>query len=209
VQVAEEICFLDNLLDGRKLWLGLGRGASPREFTGLGLDMGESRDRFVEGAKILRLCLTEDKFSYAGGFYTLPQVTVRPRPRTPDIADRMYAGTGTNASLEVAANLGLKLMFVAAKPWDQCADDVRLFNGIRAEHGWEPIKPIVVAPTFCAATEEEAWEGAHRYLGNYLATSVKHYQIDQVYGLRMRPVWLSCLGEAMSDRWSRRRGGVR
>jgi alkanesulfonate monooxygenase SsuD/methylene tetrahydromethanopterin reductase-like flavin-dependent oxidoreductase (luciferase family) len=179
VQVAEEICFLDNLLDGRRLWLGFGRGASPREFTGLGLDMGESRERFVEGAEIVRRCLTEDKFSHQGTFYTLPEVTVRPRPRTPDIADRMYAGTGTGSSLEVAANLGLKLMFVAAKPWDLCAEDVRVFNGIRSERGWEPMKPIVVAPTFCAPTEDEAWDGAHRYLGNYLRTSVLHYQMDK------------------------------
>jgi alkanesulfonate monooxygenase SsuD/methylene tetrahydromethanopterin reductase-like flavin-dependent oxidoreductase (luciferase family) len=179
VQVAEQICFLDNLLDGRKLWLGLGRGSSPREFRGLGLEMGESRDRFVEGVNILRLCLTEDQFSYDGTFYTLPEVTVRPRPRTVDITDRMYAGAATNDSLEVSAHLGLKLMFVAAKPWEMCASDVRTFNGIRAGHGWEPIKPIVVAPTFCAASEEEAWEGAHRYLGGYLATSVKHYQMDK------------------------------
>ena len=40
VQVAEEISLLDNLLQGRKLNIGLGRGAGRVEFEGLRVPMG-------------------------------------------------------------------------------------------------------------------------------------------------------------------------
>jgi alkanesulfonate monooxygenase SsuD/methylene tetrahydromethanopterin reductase-like flavin-dependent oxidoreductase (luciferase family) len=179
VRVAEDVCFLDNLLKGRRLWLGIGRGASPREYAGLGIDQGESRDRFAEGVDILRLALTKDCFSYSGKHYNLPQVTVRPRPYTAGLADRLYAGVVTGPSLSITANLGLGLMFVAAGPWDQYAASLRKFNAIRAGHGWQPVNPIVVSMMYCAPTQAQAWEGAKRWIGQYSRTSNKHYLFDQ------------------------------
>jgi alkanesulfonate monooxygenase SsuD/methylene tetrahydromethanopterin reductase-like flavin-dependent oxidoreductase (luciferase family) len=179
VRVAEDICFLDNLLKGRRLWLGIGRGASPREYEGLGIQQGESRERFQEGVDILRLALTKDRFSYAGKHYTLPQVTVRPRPYTPDLVDRLYAGVVTGPSLSITANMGLKVMFVAAGPWEQFAASLRKFNAIRAEHRWDPVNPIVVSMMYCAPTQEKAWEGAQKWISQYSRTSNKHYLFDQ------------------------------
>ena len=67
VRLAEQICFLDNVLDeGRGLWLGVGRGTAPREYQAMGIDQNEARDRFKEGIDILRLALTEERFSYHG-----------------------------------------------------------------------------------------------------------------------------------------------
>jgi alkanesulfonate monooxygenase SsuD/methylene tetrahydromethanopterin reductase-like flavin-dependent oxidoreductase (luciferase family) len=178
VRVAEDICFLDNLLKGRRLWLGVGRGASPREYQGLGIDQGESRDRFAEGIDILRLAVTKNCFSYSGKHYNLPQVTVRPRPYTLDLAERLYAGVVTGPSLSITANMGLGLMFVAAGPWDTYAASLRKFNAIRAEHGWRPVNPIVVSMMYCAPTRTQAWEGAQRWIGQYSRTSNKHYLFD-------------------------------
>ena len=179
VRAAEDICFLDNLLKGRRLWLGIGRGASPREYEGLGIDQGESRDRFQEGVEISRLALREDCFSYAGKHYKLPQVTVRPRPYTPDLADRLYAGVVTGPSLSITANMGLKVMFVAAGPWEQFEASLRKFNAIRAEHRWPPVNPIVVSMMYCGPTQEKAWEGAQKWIAQYSRTSNKHYLFDQ------------------------------
>jgi alkanesulfonate monooxygenase SsuD/methylene tetrahydromethanopterin reductase-like flavin-dependent oxidoreductase (luciferase family) len=140
--------------------------------------MGESRDRFAEGTEILRRALTEPAFSFDGRFYRLPQTTVRPRPFSPDLVERMYAGVASASSLPIAARLGYKLMFVAAKPWEDAARDVEVFNDLRAVEGLPPMRPILVAPTVCSATEEQAWEQARRWIGGYLRTSVLHYQTD-------------------------------
>src|SRR6185436_3475113 len=52
MRVAEQISVLDNLSGGR-LILGMGRGAGKVEFDGFRLDMGESRERFVEAAQMV------------------------------------------------------------------------------------------------------------------------------------------------------------
>ena len=52
VRVAEQVSMLDHISEGR-LILGLGRGAGRIEFEGFGIDMGESRERFVEAAEIV------------------------------------------------------------------------------------------------------------------------------------------------------------
>jgi alkanesulfonate monooxygenase SsuD/methylene tetrahydromethanopterin reductase-like flavin-dependent oxidoreductase (luciferase family) len=180
VQVAEDICFLDNLVDGRrKLWLGFGRGSSPREFEGLGMDMSQARDRFAEGTEIVRRALCEDVFSFHGQFYRLPHTTVRPRPVSSDLTSRMYAGVSSPSSLPIAAGLGYKLMLVGARPWEDAAKDIATFNELRAAGGLAPMHPILVAPTVCASSDEAAWEQAERWIGGYLRTSVLHYQTDR------------------------------
>jgi alkanesulfonate monooxygenase SsuD/methylene tetrahydromethanopterin reductase-like flavin-dependent oxidoreductase (luciferase family) len=184
VRVAEELSFLDNMLRGRRLWIGVGRGSAAREYEGLGIDMNESRQRFQEGVDILRLALSQECFSCEGRHYRIKRGIVRPRPYSSDLLDRLYAGVTTSDSLAICARMGLKVMFVSAKPWTDCAADLETFNAIRAEQGWEPIKPIIVNMLYCAPTEADAWEGAVRYIGGYFATARKHYQTDDPHRLR-------------------------
>ncbi len=50
IRVAEQIALLDNLSGGR-LILGLGRGLARVEYAGFRVDMGTSRQRFIEYAR--------------------------------------------------------------------------------------------------------------------------------------------------------------
>ena len=52
IRAAEQIATLDQISDGRVI-LGIGRGLGRVEFEGFRLDMGESRGRFVETAKLV------------------------------------------------------------------------------------------------------------------------------------------------------------
>ncbi len=52
IRVAEQISLLDHVSNGRFI-LGIGRGAGRVEFEGFRVDMGESRERFVEAAQIV------------------------------------------------------------------------------------------------------------------------------------------------------------
>ena len=67
LRVAEELSVLDNLLKGRRIHVGVGRGSAPSEYRYLGIDQGEARERFKEGVDILRLALREECFSYEIG----------------------------------------------------------------------------------------------------------------------------------------------
>ena len=52
MRVAEEVSMLDNISNGRAIF-GIGRGLARVEFDGFGVDMGESRARFVESAEMI------------------------------------------------------------------------------------------------------------------------------------------------------------
>ena len=80
LRVAEEIAMVDNLLQGRRLFVGLGRGAARREFDPRRIPMGESRARFLEGLEIVRGALTQERFSYEGEHYSVAETSLRPRP---------------------------------------------------------------------------------------------------------------------------------
>ncbi len=90
VRVAEQFSLLDNLLQGRSLTLGLGRGAGRVEFEGFRIPMGEARERFAEAAEILRLALSQKRFSFSGKHYQIPEMTIRPQPYTKDLTNHMY-----------------------------------------------------------------------------------------------------------------------
>ena len=111
VVVAEQVSVLDNMLQGRKLTLGLGRGAAKREFDAYRIPMEESRDRFAESLDVLRMALSQEWFSYDGEFYHIPETTIRPRPRDPEgVVGRMRVAWTSTPTLPIAANAGLGML---------------------------------------------------------------------------------------------------
>ena len=66
LKLAENLAVLDNLLDGRKLNIGIGRGFAAREFNTLGIPYETSRGRMAECLEIVRLALTNEFFSFRG-----------------------------------------------------------------------------------------------------------------------------------------------
>jgi alkanesulfonate monooxygenase SsuD/methylene tetrahydromethanopterin reductase-like flavin-dependent oxidoreductase (luciferase family) len=90
VRVAEEIAMLDILLGGRKLFIGFGRGAGVDEFEGMRVPMSESRERFDEAVQIVKALLTQPTLEFAGKHFQIPKVSLRPRPLSGDLTDRLY-----------------------------------------------------------------------------------------------------------------------
>ena len=179
VVVSEQISVLDNMLQGRKLTIGLGRGAAKREFDAYRSPMGESRERFMESLGVVRKALTQEFFSHEGDFYTIPETTVRPRPRNPDaLVNSMRAAWISPETLEIAANAGLGMLFTNSKQWDQYQDDVKRFNEIRAERGWAPMQPTVVVNVACFDTEEEAWAVMLDHTREAQESVQRHYQFQ-------------------------------
>jgi alkanesulfonate monooxygenase SsuD/methylene tetrahydromethanopterin reductase-like flavin-dependent oxidoreductase (luciferase family) len=138
--------------------------------------MDESRDRFAEALDILRTALTNEWFSYDGRFYTIPETTIRPRPRNPEeLVGRMRVAWTSPQTLPIAANAGLGMLMTNQKQWEEYREDVRGFNAVRAEHGWAPIQPTVVVNVACFDTEAEAWDTILRHSVEAQLSVQRHY----------------------------------
>jgi alkanesulfonate monooxygenase SsuD/methylene tetrahydromethanopterin reductase-like flavin-dependent oxidoreductase (luciferase family) len=79
LRLAEQMALVDIISNGR-LDVGVGRGNRPMEFRGFHVPQEESHDRFDEAVEILRRAWTEERFSYDGRFFKVPEVSVIPKP---------------------------------------------------------------------------------------------------------------------------------
>src|SRR2546427_8520870 len=69
LRVAEEICMLDQLSNGR-LEVGVGRGISAHELTYYGVDPALAQAQYVEAFSILLAALTGKTLTFEGKFHT-------------------------------------------------------------------------------------------------------------------------------------------
>jgi alkanesulfonate monooxygenase SsuD/methylene tetrahydromethanopterin reductase-like flavin-dependent oxidoreductase (luciferase family) len=79
IRLAEQFALVDILSRGR-LDLGVGRGNRPTEFRGYHVPQEESRERFDETVEVMIKAWTEERFSHAGRFHTVPEASVIPKP---------------------------------------------------------------------------------------------------------------------------------
>jgi alkanesulfonate monooxygenase SsuD/methylene tetrahydromethanopterin reductase-like flavin-dependent oxidoreductase (luciferase family) len=79
IRLAEELALVD-ILSGGRLDVGVGRGNRPVEFEGLRVPQVENRERFEETLAIMVRAWTEERFSFEGRHFTIPEVRVIPKP---------------------------------------------------------------------------------------------------------------------------------
>ncbi|TSD40362.1 LLM class flavin-dependent oxidoreductase [Rhodococcus sp. KBS0724] len=179
--VIDQIAVLDNLLQGRQLTLGLGRGAGVREFDPFRVPMGEARDRFNESLEIMRKAMTNEWFSHDGQFYKIPETTIRPMFRNPErLMERMRVAWSSPETLPLTANNGLGMLMTNQKSWDAYKQDVADFNNIRIGNGQSITQPSVVVKVACFEDEAEAWELMRRHVPESTKSSKHHYQFGDV-----------------------------
>ncbi len=156
VRLIHQIAYLDILSNGRYQTIGLGRGVAKSEFDALGIPRETSMARFEETIEILELAFTQGRFSYDGEIFRIPEIEIRPAPKSRDLFSRLYGASATGPSLEMISRKGLKPLFVGNKPLSEAAKDVQKVNGIRAGVGLPPCQPKNILFTYCTATKEEA-----------------------------------------------------
>jgi alkanesulfonate monooxygenase SsuD/methylene tetrahydromethanopterin reductase-like flavin-dependent oxidoreductase (luciferase family) len=179
LRLAAEVAVLDILLNGRRLHLGLGRGTAKTEFDGFGVDRSNTRGLFAEALEVLRLALTRERFSFTGEYYSIPEVSVRPRPRSTDLVDHFLMAWGSPESLPIAAHAGLRPLFIPQRTWKEYSQQVREFNAIRASHGWAPVGATAAVWMYCAPSRSEADEQGMQYVTEYADSVRMHYLLDQ------------------------------
>jgi alkanesulfonate monooxygenase SsuD/methylene tetrahydromethanopterin reductase-like flavin-dependent oxidoreductase (luciferase family) len=179
VRVAEDASMVQHFLgDDRQLYLGVGRGLGRREFGGLGVEMEESRGRFVESWEIIRKALTSDRFSYEGEFYNVPESSLRPLLLNgQSIVDNAHCAWGSPSSVPIAAQLGLKPLVIPQKAWADYAEEVDTFTKVRAEAGYEPAPSKIVVYAYCHESDEVAFDHAKQYVTEYADSALRQYEI--------------------------------
>jgi alkanesulfonate monooxygenase SsuD/methylene tetrahydromethanopterin reductase-like flavin-dependent oxidoreductase (luciferase family) len=175
LHVAEDISVLDNLLQGRKFYIGFGRGASAKEYDPLGLEMAESRVAFLESLDVVRTALTKRRFSNKGQVWDISETSLRPSPRSDDLLDRMYCAWGSPQTLPIVAQAGLGLLIIPMKPWEDYGPEIDDYNTIRAANGYDHMAPVAVCWVYCHEDPEEAKTAAYAYMGNYWDSAARHY----------------------------------
>lgn len=161
LRFAQDIATLDVISEGR-LIVGVGRGYQKQEFDAYGLDIAESRERFVEGLDIARRAWSQDTVAYAGKFYTIPEVMVVPRPVQQPHPPIWMAVTHSPASVELAVQHRWGIFTVGSTffPAAPEADEnlITLYRTKMLASGAAPDDIIVVAArnAYVAPTQEAA-----------------------------------------------------
>jgi alkanesulfonate monooxygenase SsuD/methylene tetrahydromethanopterin reductase-like flavin-dependent oxidoreductase (luciferase family) len=179
VRVAEQLAMLDIFTGGRDLTLGFGRGAARVEFEGFRIPMGESRERFAEAAEVVRLALTNERFSFKGKYYSIPETSIRPHPARKNLTERFYGAIVSPETGEIMARAGMGMLVIPQKPWTEHRKDYDAYRASCERGGIEAKPPIVVCWVYCTDNEERAREGAVRWMGNYADSVLKHYEYDE------------------------------
>jgi alkanesulfonate monooxygenase SsuD/methylene tetrahydromethanopterin reductase-like flavin-dependent oxidoreductase (luciferase family) len=177
LRVAEKITLLDHLSGGRAA-LGLGRGLSRIEYGYFGIDMGESRARFDEGARMIVQALEKGWIEGSGPFYPQPRTEIRPRPLS-GFLDRLYCVGMSPDSVEQAALLGGRLMTFTQQLWEQYAEGpLRIYReSYRKHHGTPPPPPLTGDLVYCHRDAAVAEAKGLEYMTNYFLTIARHYEL--------------------------------
>jgi alkanesulfonate monooxygenase SsuD/methylene tetrahydromethanopterin reductase-like flavin-dependent oxidoreductase (luciferase family) len=176
IRVAEQVTVLDHLCDGRLIF-GIGRGLGRVEFEGFGVNQEESRERFVESAQMILDGLETGVCEFEGKYVHQTRRELRPRPFK-SFRGRTYAAAVSPESSEIMAKLGIGILIIPQKPWDQVATDLNNYRTVyQAVNGTDAPPPICAGWTFCDNDADRAREMAVKYIGGYWQTVLDHYEL--------------------------------
>jgi alkanesulfonate monooxygenase SsuD/methylene tetrahydromethanopterin reductase-like flavin-dependent oxidoreductase (luciferase family) len=179
VRVAEQISMLDIMAQGRSLTLGFGRGAGRIEFDGFRVPMSEARERFAEAAEIIKLALSQKRFSFNGKFFQIPEMSIRPQPLDKDLVNRMYGAIVSPETGDIMAKAGMGMLVIPQKPWEEHRKDYDAYQLSCERAGFKAKAPIAGCWVYCARTEREAMEAGRKWSKNYAESALNHYEYHE------------------------------
>ena len=186
LRVAEKIALLDQVAGGR-LRFGMGRGLSKREYSHFrGIRMDESRERFDEGAQMVKRALETGFIEGGGPHYPQVRTPIRPAPAR-SFDGRTYAVATSEDSLESAARLKAAMVMFADRSWSARLPQIETWRSrYRALHGEKPPPPLICDFVYCGDDERTAAERGPKYLATYLESVLEHYEImgDHFAGMK-------------------------
>ena len=148
------------------------------EFDAFRQDMADSRGRFIESAECVLNGLENGVCEYKGKFVNQPKAAIRPLPSA-SFKGRTYAAAVSPESIDIMAKLGIGLLVIPQKPWDQVENEIQNYNKVYKElNNEEPPAPLLAGWTICNDDHDTAQKLAKRYIGGYWQTVLDHYNFD-------------------------------
>jgi probable F420-dependent oxidoreductase len=173
LKLAEDVAVLDNLSGGRFVF-GVAPGYVSEEFAAHGVPREEKAGRFEEALDLLTLAWTEDTFSFAGRYYTVPECTVTPKPVQRPHPPIWYGVSGRR-SLQRAARRGAVLLASPRHGVAELREHYAIYEAALAEGGHEVRERPVMREVFVADTTAKAEE---------LAAPAVTYLFRELYGAK-------------------------
>lgn len=208
LRTASDFALIDVLSRGR-LKFGAGRAYQPHEFLGLGVSMEDSRDMYAEGLDIVLKAWTQEKVSYDGRFWQIPEpVELLPkplqRPHPP-----VYQATISPESFQAAARDGVNLQLASPftyriyrEAWkDKLEESLKGYEADCRRHGRDgkAAERMMLVPFFVADTDRQAYDQyrphvewfynkvtSHQAAVGNLPPTVKGYELGMSEGKRTR-----------------------
>jgi alkanesulfonate monooxygenase SsuD/methylene tetrahydromethanopterin reductase-like flavin-dependent oxidoreductase (luciferase family) len=163
LRMAQDLATIDVISRGR-LIIGVGRGYQKREFDAYGVDISESRDRFLEGMDIAVKAWTQERLAYDGKYHSIPEVMIIPKPVQQPHPPILMAVTHSPESVEIAVSNRWGL-FTVGSTFFPAAPEVEdgligLYYTKMVEAGVPPEDITIAAARnlYVAESDEEAME---------------------------------------------------
>jgi alkanesulfonate monooxygenase SsuD/methylene tetrahydromethanopterin reductase-like flavin-dependent oxidoreductase (luciferase family) len=144
----------------------------------MGISMDDATDRFNEVLEVLRLCFTEEMFSFHGKFFDYDNVSMRPRPLKSETVVEAWGSWTSERSVRNMGARGLHPLTSTNITLESYLHDLDLLNEVRAENGFGPAqRPVLQLPIHCGADEQKAHEDARRYMTEWVDSVMRLYEI--------------------------------
>ena len=177
VRVAEDVNMLDSFLGpDREIICGVGRGLGRREYGGMGVDQNEARGRFDESLQIIKQLLATGQCDFAGEFYNIHDLHLRPQPDR-DLSANLWCAGGTPQTVEIIAKHGVPPLTIPTTSLELALSNMRQYAELRQNAGHGPSHTKLALWTYVAETESEAQAGAQQYMCEYADSALRHYEL--------------------------------
>ncbi len=177
LRVVEKFSMLDHLSDGR-CQIGFGRGLSKLEYGLFGLPMGDSRDMFNEGYRMIMDGLRTGFVEGDGPFFKQKRTAVVPEPR-PGLVDCVInVGMSPDSAVNAGTFGGELLMFMTSDIDSTMPLIQSYYDSYTETTGGQPPAPTTTDFVYCHENADEARRGGELYAGRYYESVVRHYSFD-------------------------------
>jgi alkanesulfonate monooxygenase SsuD/methylene tetrahydromethanopterin reductase-like flavin-dependent oxidoreductase (luciferase family) len=165
MRLAGEIAAAD-IITGGRLETGLGRGHAWL-FERSGVDLAESRDRFLEAVEILTRAWTEENFSFSGKHYRFRNLTVVPRPMQKPYPPLFTGGTSLS-TYELAGTRGWGMFLPPLLPFQAMEPSINAYLEAARKAGHPP-RIVYLRPVYLGESDQEIEREVRPALLRFLA----------------------------------------
>ena len=171
VRLAEEFATLDVISQGRAI-LGTGRGAMLQQYAGYGVEVGEGRERFLEGLDLVVKAWTSEELNYEGKYYQVSGIRVVPKPYQKPHPP-VYIASNSVDTFPMVGELGQNILVAPiVVTLDGAKSGLKEYRKNLVEHGHDPGTRKVNVNVLVHVTKDEGGSSTQGYetsLRNYLS----------------------------------------